>query len=50
VIDTGNLNSRGLSNVAFVVSQQLETTQMSLKGKVDTENVVYLHNGILLIY
>ena len=29
-------------------SQKLERTQMSLKGGMDTENVVYLHNGILL--
>ena len=31
-------------------SQKLEKTQMSLKGRIDTENVVYLHNGILLSY
>ena len=29
-------------------SQKLERTQMSLNGGMDTENVVYLHNGILL--
>ena len=29
-------------------SQKLERTQMPLKGGMDTENVVYLHNGILL--
>ena len=28
-------------------SQKLERTQMSLSGGMDTENVVYLHNGIL---
>ena len=31
-------------------SQKLERTQMSLKGGMDTENVVYLHNGVLLTY
>jgi hypothetical protein len=29
-------------------SQKLETTQMSHKRRMDTENVVHLHNGILL--
>ena len=29
-------------------SQKLERTQMYLSGGMDTENVVYLHNGILL--
>ena len=29
-------------------SQKLERTQMSLSGGMDIENVVYLHNGILL--
>jgi hypothetical protein len=28
--------------------QKLETTQMSLKRGMDTENVVHLHNGVLL--
>jgi hypothetical protein len=31
-------------------SQKLETTQMSHKRRMDTENVVHLHNGILLSY
>ena len=31
-------------------SQKQETTQMTLKQRMDEENVVYLHNGILLIY
>jgi hypothetical protein len=31
-------------------SQKLETTQMSLNGRVDTENVVHLQNGVLLSY
>ena len=31
-------------------SQELEKTQMSLNRRMDTENVVYLHNGVLLSY
>ena len=31
-------------------SQKLEISQMSLNGGIDTENVVHLHNGILLSY
>jgi len=31
-------------------SQKLETTQMSLNGRMDTENVVHLHNGVLFSY
>ena len=30
--------------------QELERTQMSYKRGMDTENVVHLHNGILLSY
>jgi hypothetical protein len=31
-------------------SQKLERTQMSLNRGMDTENVVHLHNGVLLSY
>jgi hypothetical protein len=31
-------------------NQKVETTQMSLNRGMDTENVVHLHNGILLSY
>jgi hypothetical protein len=31
-------------------NQELERTQMSLNRRMDTENVVHLHNGILLFY
>ena len=31
-------------------SQELERTQMSLNRGMDTENVVHLHNGVLLSY
>ena len=31
-------------------SQKLERTQMSLSKGMDTENMVHLHNGGLLIY
>ena len=34
--------------IAGLFSQKLERTQMPLKGGMDIENVVYLHNGILL--
>jgi hypothetical protein len=29
-------------------SQKLERTQVSLNKRTDTENVVHLHNGVLL--
>jgi hypothetical protein len=32
----------------FYNSQKLEKTQMSLNRRMDTENVVHLHNGVLL--
>jgi hypothetical protein len=31
-------------------SQKLERTQMSFNKGMDTENVVHLHNGVLLSY
>jgi hypothetical protein len=31
-------------------SQKLKRTQMSLNRRMDTENVVHLHNGVLLSY
>jgi hypothetical protein len=31
-------------------SQKLKTTQMSYDRRMDTDNVVHLHNGILLSY
>jgi hypothetical protein len=31
-------------------SQKLERTQMALNRGMDTENVVHLHNGVLLSY
>jgi hypothetical protein len=31
-------------------SQKLEITQMSLNRGMDTENVVQVHNGVLLNY
>jgi hypothetical protein len=46
---------RGMCFTMFLVaiihdSQKLETTQMSHNRRMDTENVVHLHNGILLSY
>ena len=31
-------------------NQRLERTQLSLNRGMDTENVVHLHNGVLLSY
>jgi hypothetical protein len=31
-------------------SQELETTQMPLNKGMYTENIVYLHNGVLVNY
>jgi hypothetical protein len=31
-------------------SQKLERTQMSLNRRIYTENVIHLHNGVLLSY
>jgi hypothetical protein len=31
-------------------SQKLEGTQMSFNRGIDTENVIHLHNGVLLSY
>jgi hypothetical protein len=37
-------------SVAIYNSQKLERTQMPLNRGMDTENVVHLHNGVLLSY
>jgi hypothetical protein len=38
-------------NHSFIYnSQKLETAQMSLNRGMDTENVVHLHNAVLLSY
>jgi hypothetical protein len=36
--------------VFFVIARSWKKTQMSHYRKMDTENVVHLHNGILLSY
>ena len=41
---------KGTCSTIMNDSQKLETTQMSLIKRMDTENVVHLHNGILLSY
>jgi hypothetical protein len=38
------------SNSLIYNSQKLERTQMPLNRGMDTENVVHLHNGVLLSY
>jgi hypothetical protein len=35
---------------SFIYSQNLETTQMSHNRRMDLENVIHLHNGILIRY
>ena len=37
-------------SILFYNSQKLERTQMFLNRGMNTENVVYLHNGVLLSY
>jgi hypothetical protein len=34
----------------FIIARSWEKTQMSLNRRMDTENVVRLHNGVLLSY
>jgi hypothetical protein len=36
------------SSLIYII-QKLETTQVSLNKGMDTENVVHLHNGVLLL-
>jgi hypothetical protein len=45
-----NMCSTTLHNSFIYNSQRLETTQMSLNRRIDTENMVHLHNTILLSY
>jgi hypothetical protein len=51
-VPTGNKNTCSTMFIAalFFNSQKLERTQMSLNRGMDTENVVHLHNGIVLSY
>jgi pyrroloquinoline quinone (PQQ) biosynthesis protein C len=37
-------------NILIYNSQKLQRTQMSLNRRMDTENVVDLHNGVLFSY
>jgi hypothetical protein len=39
-----------IQNSLIYNSQKLERTQMSFNRRMDTENVVHVHNGILLSY
>jgi hypothetical protein len=50
---TGNKNTCSTMFIAALFiynSQKLERTQMSLNRRIHTENVVHLHNGVLLSY
>jgi hypothetical protein len=51
-VPTGNKNTCSTMFIAafYYNSQKLERTQMSLNRGMDTENVVHLHNGVLLSY
>jgi hypothetical protein len=53
-VPTGNKNTCFTMFIAalFIIisSQKLERTHMSLNRGMDTENVVHLHNGVLLSY
>jgi hypothetical protein len=39
-----------INSSLFHNNQKLERTQLSLTQRMDTENVVHLHNGILFSY
>jgi hypothetical protein len=43
-----NLEGLGAAYCLKTVLENLETTQMSFNRGVNTENVVHLHNGVLL--
>jgi hypothetical protein len=51
-VPTGNKDTCSTIFIAaiFINSQKLERTQMSLNRRMDTENVVHLHNGVQLSY
>ena len=40
----------GVFLIKIWLGQKLERPQMSLNGGMDTENVVYIHNGVLFSY
>jgi hypothetical protein len=48
--DNNNTCSTMFTEALFIITQKLERTQMSLNRRMDTENVVHLHNGVLLSY
>ena len=50
-VPTGNKDTWSTMFIAALFSRQkLERTQVSLNRGMDTENVVHLHNGVLLSY
>jgi hypothetical protein len=51
-VPTGNKDTCSTMFIAalFIIARSYYRTQMSLNRDMDTENVVYLHNGILLSY
>jgi hypothetical protein len=48
--DAQTCNKDTCSIIFIYNSQKLKTTQMFLNRRMDTENVVHLHNGVLLSY
>jgi hypothetical protein len=48
-VPTGKKDTCSTMFIASLIydSQKLERTQMSLNRRMDTENVVHLHNGVL---
>jgi hypothetical protein len=51
-VPAGNKNTCSTMFIAafFYNSQKLKRTQMSLNRRMETENVVHLHNGVLFSY
>ena len=51
-VPTGNkdiCSTMFIAALFIIARQKLERTQMSLNSRMDTENVIHLHNKVLLI-
>jgi hypothetical protein len=49
-VATGKKETCSTIFIAALFSQKLERTQLSLNRRINTENVVHLHNGVLFSY
>jgi hypothetical protein len=51
-VPTGNKDTCSTMFIAalFIIARNWKKTQLSLNRRVDTENVVHLHNEVLLSY